>query len=546
MSDLIIRGPKRTIETPSKGFGQYIFERADELGDKICQIDGNTDEIETYAQVKSRSTKVALGKQQLGFKPKEIAFLCCKSGINNITLVLATLYLGGYVSSANPKQSTSEIRYLMSLVKPKMNFVDQESVELIHHSLVGLDLTPCIIVIGNSDKYTLKSLEKIYDEEKFFRPVPQKLADIAFIMFSSGTTSSPKGIYVTNKYLLDRGMMTLENADTSKPGVIMHFTSFYWISAWFMTSAAIATGSAKVVGSGISAEKCLYLVEKYKVTFISMSNSYTYEITSLSKELIEKYDTSSLLSIAVVGSPAHPAQISKLRQLLPYTHVCMGYGSTETNSITYFDYTDQEAYKNKIQSSGTLRPGVELKIIDLTTGHLLGHNQEGEIRIRSPSSMSGYHNLDTNAAFDEDGFLKIGDLGYYDQDHYVYVTGRVNDTFKYQTNQIIPSVIENVIVPHPAVVETVAFGVKHLVDNNHPGALVVLQPMSEVDAKELMVYTNERVSNSHRLRAGILVVNDIPKTPTGKIQRRTIKEMLNKMFSLQNFNTAFHSVNCKS
>ncbi|XP_030750877.1 luciferin 4-monooxygenase-like [Sitophilus oryzae] len=531
MRDLIIRGPKRTLETPSKGFGEYYFERADELNDKICQIDGNTEKTETFAQVKSRTTKVALGMKELGFKPKEIVLLCCRSSINNIIPVLATLYLGGYVSSTDPKQSSSDVRYLISLVGPKMIFVDQESVDLIQNSLIGLDLTPCIVVVGNSDKYTtLKSLEKIYDQEKLFRPVAQKLTDVAFIMFSSGTTSSPKGIYVSNKYALDIGLNLLESGTLKKSEVIMHFSSFYWISALGLTSAAIATGSAKVVGSDISAERFLYLAEKYKITFALMSNSYTYGIASLNKEIIDKYDTSSLNSIVIGGAPVHPAQILELRELLPYTKVSMGYGATEANAISFFDYRlGEEAYKNKIESSGTLLPGVELKIVDLTTGQLLGPNQEGEIRVRSPSLMSGYHNLETSNAFDGDGFLKLGDFGFYDQDHYIYVTERINETFKYQTSQIIPSVIENVMLSHPAVEQAVVFGVKHLVDNNHPGALAVLKPNSKVEVKELLNYINERVSNSHRLRSGILLVNNIPTTPSGKVQRRTIKEMFNKL-----------------
>ncbi|XP_030767260.1 4-coumarate--CoA ligase 1-like isoform X1 [Sitophilus oryzae] len=529
MKDFIIRGPKSSYKPIPKGYAEYFFDIAEEFKDNILQIDGTTDESETYGQVKARSIKVALAIKKLGLKPKDVVLLCCKNDLNNIIPVLGTLYLGGYVSSAHPKQSLDDVKYFLGLVQPKLLFVDQDSVGLVEKAMELCGMKATIVVVGNSDKYpTMRSMEsRFYEEEKSFSPIKQKGNDIAFILFTSGTTSSPKGIYISNRSALEGGRLIIENGYT-KPGVLMNFTSFYWVSTLLVTSKCFLTGSTRILGNSISAEKYLNLVEKYKITYTFMSNSFTYGISSLGPDIIKKYDTSSLYSVLVGGATVNPAQILKLREVLPYTKVAMGYGSTETSFISCFDFQSREAYESKLESSGKLLADVELKIVDVDTGKLLGPNQEGEIRLKTPYLMCGYHNLDKTDSFDEDGFLKMSDLGYYDIDHYIYVTDRIKEMFKYQGNQVSPSTIENSLLSHPSVEEAVVFGVPHRIDNNHPAALVVVKPGQRLEAKELIDFTDLRLADTHRLRGGVIIVNSIPKTPTGKAQRRSLKEMFGK------------------
>ncbi|XP_030767257.1 luciferin 4-monooxygenase-like isoform X3 [Sitophilus oryzae] len=438
MKELVIQGPKSNHKPILKGFAEYFFEKAAELKDRIFQIDGDTEKSETYGQVKARSIKLALAMKSLDFKPRDVALVCCKNNLDNIIPILGTLYLGGCVSSADPRLSLDDIKYFIGLVRPKL-------------------------ICGSV-----------------------------------------------------------------KPGMIMHFASFYWVSALICTSVCVLTGSTKIIGSNISAEKYLYLTDKYKITYTFMSNNFTHSITSLSQETIDKYDTSSLYSLLIGGAPVNPSQMSKLRRLLPHTKVSMGYGSTETIFISCFDFKNREAYETKIGSSGKLLADVQLKIADLETGKPLGPNQEGEIRIKSPYVTSGYHHLDKTDIFDEDGFIKMGDLGYYDDDHYIYVTDRIKEIFKYQNGQVTPSIIENTLLSHPAVEEAAAFDIPHRVDDNHPAALVVLKPDQSLEAKELIDFTDQHLTDSHRLRGGVIIVNSIPRTPSGKVQRRILKDFFGK------------------
>ncbi|XP_076274517.1 luciferin 4-monooxygenase-like [Rhynchophorus ferrugineus] len=528
MEDLIVRSTQPE-NVYTNGFGEYFFEKAAEIGDSIFQIDGNTEEIETYDRVKTRTTRLAIGLRQLGLKPKDVVFICCYSGNDNIIPVLATLYLGGCVSSGDPRLTAEDTRYLIEQVEPKVIFVEQNSVLTIEKALKGSKLRPSIVVMGYHESYScMSTLEAPHPEEVDFEPIKQTESDLAFILFSSGTTSVQKGVHVTNRYALNGGNIWME-ANNLIPGVIMHFTSFFWGTAIMLTSACIVTGTARIVGKDITGERYLYLVDKYKMTYSFCSNTFTYQLTNLDEEVLKKYDTSSLVSFSVGGAVMQAAQIQRLRDILPHTKVTMTYGSTECNVICSFDISDDKAYRTKLVSSGQPVPGVEIKVVDLESGKLLGPHQEGEIRVRSSFAMSGYHKMESSEVFDEDGFIKVGDYGYYDGDKYIFVLGRIKSMFKYQYFQILPEAIEGILLLHPDVEEAVVFGVPHRVDNNHPGAVVVLKPNSDVTLEDLKSYCNSRLSNLHKLRAGLVILEKLPKTATGKIQRRIVRDNFIKM-----------------
>lgn len=173
------------------------------------------------------------------------------------------------------------------------------------------------------------------------------------------------------------------------------------------------------------------------------------------------------------------------------------------------------------------------QIVDLETRGLLPANEVGEILVKSPYMMKGYHEKCSaflHSPFDENGFLKTGDLGFFDGDHYLFVTDRINDTFKYKTYQVSPLSIERVLLEHAAVKSAVAFNVFHAQDRNHAAAIVTLRPGMEGSAEEIKAFANARLSEKNRIRAKVWILEQIPyKTRTGKVQRARIREEFSKM-----------------
>lgn len=536
MGDRILKGPPLKAPRIDKGIGEFFFEQAQKYRDNIFQINGDTGETETYDVVKRKSTKVAIQLRKIGIRPKDIVMICCRNNTDNIIPVLATLYVGAYVSSLEPRQTVPDVKRAIGLINPKLMIVEEDSIPLIEKSLEDTNFNPEIIVIGNSDKYgRMYDVEVESEEEETFVPRKQRGSDKAIIIFSSGTTSEPKGIYLSNSYILNGAQSSLQHMD-KKPEVLLHFLSFYWITTWFITGLCLVSGARKVVSPVIMAERFLLFVDKYKITHVMISSTFTYGISAVPQDLFKKYDTSSLHNFCVIGSTVAPAQILRLRKLFPYSCVSLGYGSSEANVLVGHELTNRRGYENKLGSSGTLCAELQLKIVDLDSGALLGPNKEGEICVKSPFLFLGYHKFEKPDTFDEDGFLKMGDVGYYDEDKYIYITDRIGEMFKYRINHISPSLVEHILLSHPAVAEAVVFGVPHEIDKNHPGASVVLRKGANATIQELLEFTNPKVTNAYQLRAGLTIVEALAKTPTGKVQRRiarnlfieTKKEELNK------------------
>ena len=148
--------------------------------------------------------------------------------------------------------------------------------------------------------------------------------------------------------------------------------------------------------------------------------------------------------------------------------------------------------------------------------------------MKSDAMMTGYYRNDSAECFDGDGFLKTGDIGYYDDDGCVYVIERIKEMFKYQSWHIVPSSIEAVLLEHPDIEETVVFGLPGGAEGDVPAACVVLKDGCTTDKEEIEKFVTERVSDKEKLRGGVIFVESIPKTPTGKLIRKEAKEIAEK------------------
>jgi acyl-CoA synthetase (AMP-forming)/AMP-acid ligase II len=174
-------------------------------------------------------------------------------------------------------------------------------------------------------------------------------------------------------------------------------------------------------------------------------------------------------------------------------------------------------------SVGHAAPGVEVKIIDVGTGEELGPHQDGEILIRAPQVMKGYHNAEeaTRKVLEPDGFLHTGDLGHVDDTGELFIVDRLKELIKYNGQQVSPVELEAILITHPKVADAAVVGVPDERASEVPKGFVVAR--EAVTAEEIMAYVAERVAPYKKIRQ-IEFIDQIPRTPIGKIERRTLKE----------------------
>lgn len=139
--------------------------------------------------------------------------------------------------------------------------------------------------------------------------------------------------------------------------------------------------------------------------------------------------------------------------------------------------------------------------------------------------MNGYHNLDSSYCWDSEGYLKTGDVVYYDDDMCFYHVDRIKEMLKYRSWHVAPAAIEAIIHQHPAVSVSVVVGLPHPEDGDHPFAFVVLKKDHNATREEILEFVNSRVDDRHQVRGGLMIVEEVPFTATGKIKRQQLREL---------------------
>jgi acyl-CoA synthetase (AMP-forming)/AMP-acid ligase II len=194
---------------------------------------------------------------------------------------------------------------------------------------------------------------------------------------------------------------------------------------------------------------------------------------------------------------------------------------TESSPVTHV--TPLDPGRHRPGSIGPPVPNTECRIVDVASGTELGAGEEGEVCVRGPQVMRGY--LDdpeaTAATVDDDGWLHTGDIGRADDDGYVVLVDRVKELIKYKGYQVAPAELEAVLLEHPAVAEAAVVGRPDEEAGEVPKAFVARA--GDATAQEIMTFVAERVAPYKRLRA-LEFVDEIPKSPSGKILRRLLNE----------------------
>lgn len=229
-----------------------------------------------------------------------------------------------------------------------------------------------------------------------------------------------------------------------------------------------------------------------------------------------------------MGGRVQKAALLKLKAIMPNAHICPRYGLTESGQLLGFNPKspkDQQLFQSKLDSCGRPVKGVACKIADVETEETLGFNQKGELRVLTKSVMNGYYNMDSSSSFDASGWLKTGDVVYYDEDFYFYVVDRLRDVLIYQAIHVPPAAVEQVLLTHPAVKEAVVFGIPHEIDGDLPTALVVLKDGIGADAEEIRKFADDRTDEYKRLRGGLKIVDRLYYTPTKKFKRSYMKQL---------------------
>jgi acyl-CoA synthetase (AMP-forming)/AMP-acid ligase II len=286
-----------------------------------------------------------------------------------------------------------------------------------------------------------------------------------------------------------------------------------------LTSLAIAR--TMVLMPKWDAGEALRLIERHKVT-------YFLGVPTMSLELLvhperDNFDLSSLTDLGAGGAPRPAAHVERMRREMGAAQPALGYGLTETNATGCSNFWTN--YAEKPESTGRAQPFVEVAIMDdarapVPTG------AHGEVALRSAANMRGYwrNEAATRAAVTEDGWFLTGDIGYLDEDGYLFIVDRKKDIIIRGGENISCQEVEAAIYAHPAVAEACVFGLADERLGEVPGAVVYLEPGETLDAQALKDFVAERLAAFKQPAAVWVHEEPLPKLGTGKIDKVGLRE----------------------
>ena len=387
----------------------------------------------------------------------------------------------------------------------------------VRNQLTGVDEGRFILIDADLPGFRLYSDLTADSSDAEPPALPIDRDDVFNIIYSSGTTGQPKGIVHTHE-IREAYCTGFASSYRIKPeSVILHTGSLVFNGAFLTLMPAFYLGCTYVLHPAFDAHKMIAAIAEEGVTHIMTVPSQIIDL--LQHEDFDEDHLPSLEMICSVGAPLHLEHKQELARRLPDRFYEL-YGLTE-GFVTILDRDDFAA---KPGSVGLPPPLYQMRIVD-EQGRELPAGEVGEITGYGPITMPGYYKRpDLSAEAIKEGWLYSGDLGYVDNDGFLFLVDRKKDLIISGGVNVYPRDIEEIIVQHPDVTDVAVFGVSHERWGETPVAAVVLIPGSNANGDSIRDWANERVSARFQKVSEVLVLDAFPRSVAGKTLRRIIKQ----------------------
>jgi acyl-CoA synthetase (AMP-forming)/AMP-acid ligase II len=545
---MIVRSTLPELTVPNTDFSTFALERARQLPNKPAIVDADSGETITYGALTEAIDATAGGLAAHGLRPGDVVAVCGFNSPGFAVAVHAIWRAGGTVTTLNPLLTVGEMvheladagaRYYLiaasEVTERAVEAAGQCGLQTIPTTCSACESEPGrppdslgpssivkeVFTVGEGEVGL--GMTSITPLASGLHPPPGLAADpaedTALILHSSGTTGLPKGVMLTH-YNLMASLLQLRDADAGQEtDVLAAIPPFFHIAGLHgIVNLGFFVGATIVTMRRFALERFLALVQEHRISNVLLVPPVLNALTS--SPAVADFDVSSLRLICCVAAPLS-AEAERAAENRLGCVVKQGYGQTEVSGPATWMPSDPSKLRHG--SVGLPPASTQIRIVDVTDGRELGPQQAGEVLVRGPQVMKGYLNQPeaTASTIDSDGWLHTGDIGFADDDGYLYIVDRLKELIKYKGYQVAPAELEAVLGTHPAVADAAVVPSPDAEAGEIPKAFVVLR--SEASADDVLGFVAERVAPYKKVRA-LEVVDSIPKSPSGKILRRMLVE----------------------
>ena len=347
-------------------------------------------------------------------------------------------------------------------------------------------------------------------------------SQLAALPYSSGTTGLPKGVMLTQRILVCNQLQYVEASGIGPDDAYPIFLPLSHIYGVMLMNVALASGAHQILMERFDLAALLDTIRRHNVTVLHLVPPVVLAFANAPD--LGAADFRHVRYALSAAAPLAPEIARRVQQRLGFP-VIQAYGLTETGPASH--HSPLEAHRIKLESVGTVMADTEQRVVDLETGaKVLAAGEVGEILIRGPQVMQGYWNAPAETARAlRNGWLHTGDIGYVDDDGYTYLVDRKKEMIKCRAFSVAPAELEATLLEHPDIVDCGVVGAPDEQAGEVPNAVVVIRKGCTLGEAALNEYFSRRLAGYKMIRKWHLI-DAIPRTPSGKILRRVLKERL--------------------
>ncbi|MDG2319338.1 MAG: long-chain fatty acid--CoA ligase [Rhodospirillaceae bacterium] len=500
----------------------------------------------TYRETGEMIRSAAKGLQDLGVGKGDRMALMLPNTPYYIVMFHATLLIGGIVVNVNPLYTPRELDDIVQDSRPRMlvtmdldamypkarETVDKHNIEKLILCSMSDVLPWRKAVLFNI--FRRKTLARVEDDDRqvwfecliendaFFEPAEINCDDdLAVLQYTGGTTGIPKAAMLTHANVSANAMQVAswyDNAKLDNESCLAALPFFHVFAMTVAMMTPLRYGASIIMLPRFDLKDCLHAIDKKKPTFFPAVPTIFTAINTFPD--VEKYDLSSI-KVCISGGAPLPVEVKKEFERITGCVVVEGYGLSETSPVAT---TNPTVGVNKPGSVGIPMPGTDVAIRSLEDPtQKMPIGEKGEVCIYGPQVMKGYwENPEATDKTMIDGLFRTGDIGYIDEDGYVFLVDRLKDIIIASGYNIYPRNVEESIHEHPSVAEVTVIGVEDKYRGQTPKAFIKLREGASLTKRELNTFLKERLSAIERPSL-VEFRDELPKTLIGKLSKKELK-----------------------
>lgn len=519
---------------PNKTIIDYLHDSCAKFPDKVAIIDKKS--RYTYRELKQLVDRVALGLLEIGLKKGDVISIQLPNWNEFIILHYAATRIGAITNPLIPIYRDREIGYMVRMAESKMivipdNFRGYDYPAMIDRLSDQWPSLEHVYVMGENVPPHMKPLSALLDKPweeirdvSLLDEITHDPNEVTEIIFTSGTTGNPKGVMHTHNTICVSTNYWIELMQLSSDDV-MFMASTFAHQTGFGYGVRLPT---TIGGTGVYQDiwnplEFVEWIEEEGITFTAGATPFLQDLIQL--EGIEKRNIKSLRVFASMGAPIPVALVKEARKKVHFA-ILSGWGQTETGLVTVTKLDDTE---EKLTGTDGIALGtMEVKVID-ANGEVCPPNEEGDLLVRGPALFVGYlKNLEgTLSEYREDGWFFTGDRAYMDEDGYIRITGRNKDIIIRGGENIPVVYIENILYEHEDILDVQLVAVPDPRLQEKACAVISMKDGKEpLTMQALQAFLQEKGVAKQYWPEYVQIVAEFPRTPSGKIQKFRLREMM--------------------